>query len=30
MLPELSRTFAVSPAQAAQVVSVFAVEYGLA
>ncbi|UUZ75357.1 MFS transporter [Polaromonas sp. P1(28)-13] len=30
MLPELSRTFAVSLAQAAQVVSVFAVVYGLA
>ena len=29
MLPELSRTFAVSLAQAAQVVSVFAVVYGL-
>ena len=30
MLPELSRTFSVSLAQAAQVVSVFAVVYGLA
>lgn len=30
MLPELSRAFAVSLAQAAQVVSVFAVTYGLA
>lgn len=30
MLPELSRVFAVSLAQAAQVVSVFAVTYGLA
>ncbi len=30
MLPELARTFAVSLAQAAQVVSVFAVVYGLA
>ncbi|MFZ2386935.1 MAG: MFS transporter, partial [Polaromonas sp.] len=30
MLPELSRVFAVSLAQAAQVVSVFAITYGLA